>query len=109
MLCDSLPPSLCRLLASLLTTCVLPVQFSVMQARRVAKKANAAEIVANWFFGEFHGPKAGPLRWSFHRQRLLDIWEWKSFEAQHWQRSILDEMAHCADKDFSDERVRECA
>ena len=79
-----------------------------MQARQeVAKKASAADVVANWFFGEFHGTKAGPLRWSFHRKRLLDIWEWKSFQAQHWQRSILDAMAQEADKDFSDEKVRD--
>ena len=90
-------------------TSVLLLQFFVMQARQVVKNSNAAEIVANLLFGEFHGPKAGPLRWSFHRKRLLDIWEWKSFHAEHWQRSILDAMAHGADKDFSDDKVRECA
>ena len=101
--CDSLPLSLCRVLVSHPMTPVLLLQCSIMQARE--KHAHAAEVVANWVFGENHGSKAGPLRWSFHRQWLLDIWEWKSFHAQHWQRSILDSLARSADKDFSDEKV----
>ena len=49
-----------------------------MQAKEKEQKS-AVAIVANLLFGEMNGPKAGPLRWVFHRRLLLDVWEWHSF------------------------------
>ena len=65
-----------------------------------------ARLVSNSSLGEMQGPKAGPLRWVFHRRLLLDIWEWNSFRSQAWQCAFMSALAERLSDEFSEEKVR---
>lgn len=62
--------------------------------------------MSDLLFGELDGPRAGALRWIFPRDQLLDVWEWKAFNAPKWKSALLNTVMRKARLDFPDAEVR---
>lgn len=72
---------------------------------RLRRDSDVSAVVADMVLGEFEGPKAGPLRWVFRREELLDIWEWQAFHAAPWMLGIVARMSMRAAAEFPDSEV----
>ena len=68
-------------------------------------EAEAAEVISNMLFGELQGPRAGPLRWAFHKKNLSLIWEWKGFVALPWQAAFMHCFARRIENEFGEDQV----
>ena len=68
--------------------------------------SNVIDAVSELIFGELEGAKAGPFRWIFDRQLLLDVWEWLAFHAEDWMHALLVQAGTQAALDLPDAKVR---